>query len=141
MDDYIVNLRVKYDHPNPRKPQRSPYKHAPIIYGAKLKYAAKDEDNPPLNSDGILPVQSIVDALLFYGQAVDNKLLVSLSELVQQQAAATQATNDAILQLLDYITTYPSNVITFRAKKLSYPPTQTQRTPTSPKLATALAPT
>ena len=24
MDDYIANLRVKYDHPDPKKPQHSP---------------------------------------------------------------------------------------------------------------------
>ena len=42
-------------------------------------------------------MQSIAVTLIFYGQAVDNKLLVDLSKLGQQQAAATQATNDAIL--------------------------------------------
>ena len=34
MDDYIANLRVKFNHPDPKKPQHSPYKHDPIIYGA-----------------------------------------------------------------------------------------------------------
>ena len=37
MDDYIEKLRVKYDHPDPRNPQQPPYKHAPIIYGAKVQ--------------------------------------------------------------------------------------------------------
>ena len=101
MDNYISNFRVKYDHPNPRNLQHSPYKHAPIIYGSKVQYAAKDNNSPPLDADVILRVQSIVGDLLFYGQAVNNNLLVSLSKLVQQQEAATQATNNAILQLLD----------------------------------------
>ena len=118
MDNYIANLRVKYDHPEPRKPQHSPYKHTPIIYGAKVQYAAKDDDIPPLDADGILRVKSIVGALLFYGRAVDNKLLIALSKIGQQQAAATQATNDAILQLLDYVVTYPSNCITFWASEM-----------------------
>ena len=60
-------------------------------------------------------MQSIVGALLFYGRSVNNKLLVALSELGKQKAAATQATNDAILQLLDYVATYPSDRITFRS--------------------------
>ena len=113
MDDYIANLRVKYDHPDPRNPQHSPFKHAPIIYVAKLQYSAEDDDIPPLNSDGILRVQSIVGALLFYSRAVKKKLLGSLGELGKQQAAATQETNDAILQILDYVVTYPRNGITF----------------------------
>ena len=33
---------------------------------------------------------------------------------MQQQAAVTQANNDAIIQLLDYVATYPSEGITFR---------------------------
>ena len=104
---------MKYYHPAPNKPQHSSYKHAPIIYGAKVQYAAKDENIPYLDADGILRVQFIVGALLFYVQAVNNKLLVALSEIGQQQAVATQATNDAIMQLLDYVATYPSDSITF----------------------------
>ena len=75
MDNYIANLRVKYDHPDPRKLQYFPYKHAPIIYGAKVQYTAEDNYSPPLDADGILSVQSIVGALLFYGQAINNKVL------------------------------------------------------------------
>ena len=36
----------------------------------------------------------------------------------QQQATATKATNDAINQLLDYVTTYPDDGITFRASDM-----------------------
>ena len=85
------------------------------IFGAKIQYAAEADDGAPLDKAGILRVQSIVGALLFYGRAVDNKLIVALSELGQQQASATEATNDAITQLLDYVATYPSNGITYRS--------------------------
>ena len=115
MDDYIANLRVKFNHADPKKPQYSPYKHAPIIYGAKIQYAAEADDSAPLDKAGILRVQSIVCALLFYGRAIDNKLLVALSKLGQQQASATEATNDEITQLLDYVATYPSDGITYRS--------------------------
>ena len=81
MDDYITNLRVNYDQPDPRKPQHSPYKHAPIIYSAKVQYTAKDDNIPTLDADGILCVQSIAGALSFYGQAVNNKILVALNNL------------------------------------------------------------
>ena len=105
MDEYIANLQVKYDHPDPRKPQHPPYNHAPIIYGAKVKYAYKDDNIPALDADGILRVQSIVGALMLYGQAVENKILAELRELGHQQAEAIQATSDAIMQLLDYVFT------------------------------------
>ena len=115
MDDYIANLRIKFNHVDPKKPQHSPYKHAPIIYGAKIQYAAEADDSAPLGKSGIFRVQSIVGAILFYGRAVDNNLLVALSELGKQQASATEATNDAITQLLDYVATYPSDGISYRS--------------------------
>ena len=55
---------------------------------------------PPLDAAEILRVQSIVGALLYYARAVDKKILVALSELGQHQATATEATNNAINQLL-----------------------------------------
>ena len=118
MDDYIVNLQVKYNHPDLRKPQHSPYKHTPIIYGAKVQYAAEDDGSPFLDSYGIFRVQSIVRTLLFYGFAVNNKLLVSFSKLGHQQADDTQATNNSIMQLLEYVATYSSNGITFRSSDM-----------------------
>ena len=63
MRDYIANLRVKWDHPFPAKPQHSPYKHAPIIYGAKVQYATGPDDSAALDKDGITRVQAIIDLL------------------------------------------------------------------------------
>ena len=79
---------------------------------------AKYDYSPSLDADGIIHVQSIFGALLLYGQAVDNEIFLSLSEIGQHQAAATQATNDAIMQILEYVATYPSDGITFRVSDM-----------------------
>ena len=68
-------------------------------------------DSPSLDAKGIKYVQAIVGALLFYGWAVDNKVLMSLNTIVTQQSAATEITNEAINHLLDYLATYPNNGI------------------------------
>ena len=47
-------------------------------------------------------------------RAVNNKLLVALSAIGSQQAAATEDTAGAIEQLLDYVATYPDDGILFR---------------------------
>ena len=78
-----------------------------MIYGAKEKLAPEDDTTPPLDSQGTKRVQGIVGALLYYAQAVDNKLLVGLSAIGSQQASATQRTKKAIDQILDYCATYP----------------------------------
>ena len=42
-------------------------------------------------------------------------ILVAISKLGQQQVSATLATNEAIEQLLDYVTTYPYDGITYHS--------------------------
>ena len=44
---------------------------------------------------------------------MDNKLLVGLSAIGEQQASATQRTNEAIDQILDYCATYPADGILY----------------------------
>ena len=84
-----------------------------MIYGAKEQLAPEDDTTPPLDSHGTKRIQVIVIALLCYAQAVDNKLLVGLSTIISQQACATQRTNEAIDQILDYCVTYPSDGILY----------------------------
>ena len=114
MDGYILELRNKYGHLTPKKPQHSPHNHRPIDYGATQQWVQPNDDNPPLNDKGIKRVQGIVGALLYIGRAVNNKLMVSLSTIGAQQAAATEETKDAMEQLLEYVATYPDDGIPFR---------------------------
>ena len=114
MDGYILELRNKYGHLTPKKPQHSPHKNRPIDYGATQKLVQPTDDSPPLNEKGIKRVQVIVGALIYIGRAVNNKLLVASSGIGAQQASATEETKDAIEQLLDYVATYPDDSILFR---------------------------
>ena len=58
-------------------------------------------------------VQTIVGELLWIGRSVNNKMLVALSVIGSQQASATEDTNKAIRQLLDYCATYPHDGILY----------------------------
>ena len=95
-------------HPRPKKLQFSPHMCKPINYGSKVQMAPESDTFKPLNAAGIWRVQKIVGALLWIGKAVNNKLLVALSIIGSQQASATEATNKAIHQLLDYCARYPT---------------------------------
>ena len=101
MEDYIANLRAKFGHPTPKKPQHSPLRHTPINYGANFQYAAETPSSPPLNNSSKLRIQQLVGAIQYYARAVDNKLLVALSKLAQQKSSPTKDTNTDMLQLLD----------------------------------------
>jgi hypothetical protein len=119
MDGYINEVLIKFDHQRPKKPQQSPHKHRKIIYGAEAQLQNIEIDtSPPLDATGIKRVQAIVGCLLYYARACDNKLLCTLSTISTQQASATQNTLVAVNNLLDYVATYPSDGITFKASNM-----------------------
>ena len=105
MERYIQAFLKNYLHPLPSKPQHAPQKHFEITYGAKQHLITDNNPPPALDIDIILRVQGIVVALLYYAQAVDNKLIITLSKIVTQQARAAEATTTAINQLPDYVAT------------------------------------
>ena len=90
MDGYIANLLLKYGHKAPSKPQLSPHRHRKINYGSKEQLVAEEDTGPKLNNDGIKRIQAIVRALFYYAREVHNRLLVGLSTIGSQQAAATE---------------------------------------------------
>ena len=119
MANYISDLLFREGHKAPSTPQLSPHKHREIVYGAKQQFADDTDKSAALTGPGIKRVQRIVGALLYYARAVDNKLLVALSAISSQQAAATEMTAAAIKQILDYVATYPDDGLVFRASGMS----------------------
>ena len=52
MPGYIPKALTKYQHPHPTTPPYSPYKSAPIQYGAKVQRVEED-NSPPLTEKEI----------------------------------------------------------------------------------------
>ena len=102
----------------PKKPQLSPHKCKTVNYGSKIQMAQEEDASKSLNEAGIQRVQRILGALLWVGRAVNNKLLIALSAIGSQQAAATEETNKAIHQMLEYCATYPDGGILYRASNM-----------------------
>ena len=73
---------------------------------------------PSLDSKDIKHFQAIVVAVLFYGWALDNKLIVALNDIGTQQATATESTNESINHILDYFSTYPNDSTVYRASNI-----------------------
>ena len=78
----------------------------------------EEDTRPPLDEAGIKRIQAIVGDVLFYGKDVNNKLLVTLNSIGTQQAAATEATNESVNQMLDYLATYPNDGIEYRVSDM-----------------------
>ncbi len=71
-----------------------------------------------LSPERIKRVQKIIGSLLYYAQAVDNKLLVALNAISARQAKATVHIEQLIDMLLNYVPTYPNNSIVYRASDM-----------------------
>ena len=119
MNDYIGDLLFREGHKAPAKTQLSPYQHREIVYGAKQHLAPDNDNYPRFDKAGIKRMQQIVGALLYYARAVDNNLLVALSVIGSQQAAATANAATDVHHLLDYLATYPSDGLVFRASGMA----------------------
>ena len=90
-------------------------------FGSKGQYAAESPTSPTLDSSRKIRIQKLNGAIHYYAPAVNNKLMVALSKLAQKQSSLTDDTNRDILQLLDYLTTYPNDGITYRAIDMILP--------------------
>jgi hypothetical protein len=89
-----------------------------IIFGQTTQLTHANPYSPSHSTEGVKKNQGIIGALLYYACAVDNKLLATLSILSSQQATATEATNVAMNQLLNYLATYPDNGTTYRTRDM-----------------------
>jgi hypothetical protein len=118
MPGYILNVYSRYKHPMPTKCQLSPHKHHELIFGQTTQLTHVDPYSPPLSTEGVKRIQDIIGTFLYYARAVNNKLLATLSTLSSQQATATEATNVAMNQLLDYLAMYPDNGTTYCASDM-----------------------
>ena len=118
MEDYIGKLLLRYDHPAPRKPHRSPHQHRKIIYGASIQKPLEEDTSPILYAAGIKRTQGIVGTVLYHARAVNNKILATLRSISSEKSKATQATNEADNHLLDYLATYTNDGITYRASNM-----------------------
>ena len=70
MVKYIRQLLLRYGHPAPSKPQRSPHQHRKIIYGASIQNPLEEDMSPRLDAAGIKRIQGIFVTVLYHDQAV-----------------------------------------------------------------------
>jgi hypothetical protein len=88
MKPYLLKALRQFNNLIPTKKQDAPYPHVPPKYGEKQQYAEYD-NSPTVGKDKQKEVQTITGKFLWYARAVDNTMLMPLSELAAQQANPT----------------------------------------------------
>ena len=115
MPNYVLKALKRFEPPIPTKPQHAPYKHNIPQYGTKVQLTDPPDRTPTLSKEGRLRIQQIIGTFLYYARAVDPTMLVPLSTLSSEQSRATEATEQAVTQFLDYAATHPEATLEYHA--------------------------
>ena len=113
MPGYIEKALQRFQHPVPVNSQDSPHAWTQPNYGAKQQLTSAPDTSPKLAKDGIKRLQEVIGTLLYYARAIDNTMLVALGTLASAQTKGTQATLNALTQLLDYAASHPDATIRY----------------------------
>jgi hypothetical protein len=117
MPGYVSNVLSKFQHDAPKHPQHTPSRYATPVYGAKTQYAMKDE-TPPLAAKQCFRIQKVTGSNLYCARAVDPTVLIPINDIATEQTKATEKTQAATNQLLDYLVTHPDATIRYHASDM-----------------------
>ena len=117
MPGYVAEALHRFQHPPPTQPQHQPHKHTVPTYGQKTQYETIDE-SAELDKKGKTYIQQVTGTFLYYARAVDPTMLVALSAIASAQANPTIETMAKCKLFLDYATTHPDAIITYRASDM-----------------------
>jgi hypothetical protein len=117
MPGYVSNVLSKFQHDAPKHPQHTPSRNVTPVYGANTQCATKDE-TPPLSAKQCLTIQKVTGSVLYYARALDPTVLMPLNDIATEQTKATEKTQAATNQLLDYLATHPDATIRYHASDM-----------------------
>jgi len=119
MPGYVKEALIRFNHPQPSKPQHQPHPHVPIVYGAKKQLAKQPDTAPPLNKEDSKFIQEVTGVFNYYARAIDGTMLPALSAIASEQSKPTETTMKKTKQFLDYAATNPNAVLTYRRSNMN----------------------
>jgi hypothetical protein len=107
----IMKQLTKYNHFAPLKPQHCLYLPNLIKYSKDNQVPSPLDDSPLLDKVKEKLVQQIVGSFLYHARAVDPTILMALSKVSSQQAAAMENMMKCVNQFLNDMLTHPDAII------------------------------
>jgi hypothetical protein len=114
MNGYVSNILSKFQLDSPKHTKHTPSRYVTPIYGAKTQCVTKDE-TPPLTAQQCLTIQKVTGSVLYYARAMEPTVLMPLNDIATEQTKATDKTQAATNQMLDYLATHPDATIRYHA--------------------------
>ena len=115
--NYVKEAFHKFRHPTPTRKQDAFHPWVQTIYGKHQQLV----DNPPT-----LPQLSKLERKLIqksriclnYSRALDDTILIALKSIGNMQSKPTQATKVKVHYLLDYLSTHPTFVVSYKVSDM-----------------------
>ena len=118
MPGYTKNLLQRVRHEKPAKPQHSPYRDPPLIFGTGAQNTILPDESPKLDKIRLRRVQQVIGGILCYAHTVDITVLPALGTIPCEQSQATEMTKKKVPQLLDYLATKLDAKVLFYASSM-----------------------
>ena len=81
MPGYVTSALQRFRHQLKNTRQSSPHHHVPPTYGARVQFSEPEDDTPILPEERLKFIQQVVGVFLYYAIAIDNTILVALSDI------------------------------------------------------------
>ena len=118
MHGYVYRALAHFDHPNLDKPQHAPHAWIAPVYGRKTtQMPTPDPNEPIIDKKGTKCIQSVSGKFLYYSN-IDYCIKPTLNEISGQQAKPIKVTTVKCNMLMDYLHTYPNDVLRFYASHM-----------------------
>jgi hypothetical protein len=118
MPGYVTYVLNTFQHDAPTHPQHTHHPSVTPIYGAKTQYTTRDE-TPLLSTNQCTNIQKITGSVLYYARAVYPTVPMPINDIATEQTKATEKTQAAANQLLDYLATHPDATIRYHKSDMT----------------------
>ena len=103
---YVEAALREFQNPKLSRPQESPYLWTSPTYVANSQLSPPPYTTPTLFPEKRTRLQILIGKFLYYCQAIDATMSVSLNKLSTHQNTVTEALTKSIKHLLNYCTTH-----------------------------------
>ena len=117
MKGYATRALKQFQHPMPSKHHYGPIKYRPPEYGKKIQYTTVDMTSALIDKQKN-HIQKVCGKFLYNGRGVDITQLHLLNELSIKATTATEETQTALIQFLNYIASNLDATIIYRASDM-----------------------
>ena len=104
MPSYVRKALNRFQHILRGGKEYSPHTCDPIQYGQRFQYADPLDAAKYLSEKETNLVKQVCGTFLYYATAIDNTILLALSDIYSEKSKATNNTPKQVAKLLNYLT-------------------------------------